>query len=80
MQQIDLFTSEGLTEPYVQKNPMIRGYGPDPEGRKCRNCAHFGHVQYANKYYKCKLRGTSGKSTDHNYYWSACTKFKEGTA
>jgi hypothetical protein len=57
-------------------NPMIAAYGEGPEGAKCRTCAHFTCKEYANRYYKCKLRGTDGKRTDHNYYWPACGKYE----
>jgi hypothetical protein len=78
-EQIELFTNREVTIGRTETNPMIKVYGKGPEGTKCRNCNHLTCVQYANKYYKCELRGTKGASTDHNYYFSACGKYVEVT-
>ncbi len=59
-------------------NPMVYGYGPGPEGKKCKHCAHLGVKRMGNTYYKCTLRhNTNGPATDHRVNWPACSKFKE---
>lgn len=76
MEQMDLFPNGEVTEDRKRLNPMIRAYGTGPTGAKCKNCKQFSCVQYANRYYKCELRGTTGASTDHNYHFDACGKYE----
>lgn len=60
-------------------NPMVRTYGVDPAGHKCKACVFFYRKEWrAGKYFKCKFRGnTNGPGTDHRANWPACKKFEE---
>lgn len=75
--QIELFTNREVSVGRSETNPMIKVFGKGPEGTRCRHCEHFGYKQFAKKYYKCDLRGNTGASTDHNYYFASCGKYKE---
>ena len=60
-------------------NPMVKAYGRYWEDNvRCKDCKHLFYKQYANRYYKCELRGdTGGAGTDHRKYWPACMKFEK---
>lgn len=75
-EQLELFEPGEVQTFKASVNPMIAAYGEGPEGAKCRTCKHFGYKQYANRYYKCGLRGKDGARTDHNFYWPACRKYE----
>jgi hypothetical protein len=69
-----------LLAPTREPNPLRRGYGPGPEGKRCKQCDHMIIKRYAGKYFKCSLRyNTNGPATDHRANWLACSKFKEST-
>lgn len=59
-------------------NPLLRPYGPGPEGKRCKHCQHL--TQKNDRWFKCDLRaGTFEKSTpvsDHRANWPACGKFQ----
>lgn len=62
----------------VSANPMVHKFGAGPEGRKCKECAHFFRHRYDKVYRKCKIRGiTHGPGTDHNANYDVCKKFEE---
>lgn len=47
--------------------------GTGPEGETCGTCANTVYVQYAKRYYKCKLVNyTSGPATDIRLKTPAC--------
>lgn len=73
---MELFGANEVRSYESTPNPMITAYGEGPEGARCRTCAHLVCKEYAKRYYKCKLRGTDGVRTDHNYYWPACSKYE----
>jgi hypothetical protein len=60
-------------------NPCIATYGPDPEGRACRDCAHLLHLKYhTHTYIKCDLRKIAHSSqSDHRAKWDACSRFEQ---
>lgn len=61
-------------------NPMVYGYGPGPEGKKCKHCDNCYGKRMGNTYYKCKLRpNMGGPATDIKVNWPACAKFVEST-
>jgi len=61
-----------------EPNPMVRTYGPGPDGRICRECRHLIAKRFAKTYYKCRYRAnTNGPGTDHRVRWGACAKFEE---
>ena len=58
-------------------NPMVRKFGPDKKGRKCKDCKYLTMHECSKRYYKCELRGvTHGKATDHGKYYPACSKIE----
>lgn len=61
----------------LTSNPCVAAYGPDPEGRQCKDCKHlFMQGGVAGRYYKCDLRViTGGPASDHRYRWPACARF-----
>ena len=60
------------------QNPLVRFYGPGPEGATCKGCTHLYAKQYAGRYLKCDLRGdTNGPGTDHRAGWRACARYEE---
>jgi len=63
-------------------NPMVRTFGADPQGRKCKDCTHLLRNRYhGTTYIKCELRGiTRGAGTDHRVKWDACKKYEEREA
>lgn len=66
----ELFTAVGS----YRNNPMLR-FGKTP-GMKCKDCANLCYVEYARRYYKCRLRKcTGGPKSDHRVGWDACSKF-----
>lgn len=72
----DLIKLDGR-EILTEINPCRRGYGPGPEGAKCKTCVHLVSLQYANTYHKCDLRqNTHGPGTDHRLNWKACAKYQ----
>jgi hypothetical protein len=59
--------------PKPKPNPMLRRYGAGPEGKRCKDCAHFFRKHFAKVYRKCAKRGdTNGPATDHLATWPAC--------
>lgn len=61
-----------------KQNPMVRAFGPGPEGARCRDCRHLRMKSFARTYYKCNLRvDTNGPGTDHRVRWPACAKFEK---
>jgi len=78
MQQLELF--EGVDIPPLNPNPMVRVFGREPDGKKCRTCRYLLKKQLGNTYYKCQYRGDSnGPGTDHRAGWDACALYKEAT-
>lgn len=72
--------AEWFSKATIQKpewiNPMVRKFGIDPEGRKCKGCDFLTVNACSKRYYKCRLRGvTSGPATDHRINWPACAKW-----
>lgn len=68
----ELFNANGTP----RHNPMLQLYGETP-GQKCKNCAYLCVKEYANRYYKCRLRSCSGSpTTDHRVNFPACGKFE----
>ena len=69
------------TRPEVlhNKNPMVRIFGIDEQGRRCKACKRlFRFTPGANSYFKCELRPlTRGPASDHRANWQACAKFEE---
>jgi hypothetical protein len=62
----------------TEPNPCRRIFGPGPESKRCKHCAHLQVRQFANRYHKCPYRGmTHGAGTDMRVNWAACAKFKE---
>jgi hypothetical protein len=60
----------------LSPNPMVRRFGPGPEGAVCRDCRWLHAFEYSRVYYKCELRGIShGPATDHRVRWPACGQF-----
>lgn len=59
-------------------NPLLRVYGPGPEGARCGSCVHLFRVGgVAGRYYKCDLRRNSaGPASDHRVRWPACARFE----
>lgn len=79
----DLFGNE-IEKPFHHKtnkkgpNPMVLGYGPGPEGKKCKSCIHLYGKRMTKTYYKCGLRrDTNGPATDHKVNWPSCSKYVE---
>ena len=72
------------------QNPLVRIYGPGPDGATCKGCRHFsggprytgpygGH--YSGRYHKCDLRvRTAGPGSDHRAGWRACGRYDPGAA
>jgi len=59
-----------------QLNPLVRAYGPGPEGAKCKTCRHLFRKRMSKVYIKCELRAnTCGPGTDHRANWPACAKY-----
>lgn len=65
---------------YVQ-NPLVRLYGPGPEGARCKGCAH---LVKKRRWWKCLLRAgtlhTASPKSDHRCHWWACGKFEPVTS
>lgn len=58
-------------------NPLIRVYGPGPDGAKCRDCQFQFFREFAKKYSKCEKREVSSSpKTDHNSRYQACGLFR----
>lgn len=58
-------------------NPLVKTFGPGPEGEHCKNCKHLFWRSYSKTYYKCRLRDNNeSSSTDHRVNWPACGKFE----
>jgi len=69
--------------PPSEPNPCVRAFGPGPEEKRCKECAHLNVRRYSKNYYKCALRKeTAGPATDHRVGWRGCAKFqsKEATS
>jgi hypothetical protein len=58
-------------------NPCVRLYGPGPENKQCKECAHLHGYQQAATWYKCDQRPKHkrGISGDHRVRWPACKRF-----
>ena len=78
MTQLSFQTIGGETVgPYKKTNPLLRTFGPGPEGAKCKSCASFVTIEMANTYLKCRLFGiTGGPATDWRANWPACGKYE----
>lgn len=64
--------------PAPEPNPVVRLYGPGPEGARCKTCRHLYCREFANRYWKCPYHGdTRGPGTDHRVNWNACAKYEE---
>lgn len=63
----------------AEPNPCRKAWGPGPAGKRCKHCLWLYSKIFANKYYKCKMRGldTNGPGTDHRVNWLACGKFED---
>ncbi len=57
-------------------NPLLRVYGPGPEGAICRDCVYLRAHQQSKRWYKCVLRAPGGPATDHRVRWQACGRFE----
>ena len=66
--------------PYKKTNPLLRTFGPGPEGARCKTCTSFVlKGGCARTYFKCKLFGNSnGPATDWRANWPACGKYEKG--
>lgn len=74
-EQAEWFAKASIQKP-EWVNPMVRKFGLDPEGRKCKGCNFLTANQCSKRFYKCRLRGvTSGPGTDHRISWPACSQF-----
>jgi hypothetical protein len=63
--------------PTPSPNPMVRIYGPGPEGRQCRECRFMEANVHSRTYWKCgKRRNTNGPATDHRRRWPGCRLFE----
>lgn len=72
-----LFTLDGK-ELHAEPNPCVYVFGPGPEGKTCKTCAHLVRRDYAKTYYKCDKRSMSrSEATDHRVGWRACGKYEE---
>lgn len=62
----------------VPGNPLIRTYGPGPEGKTCKTCVHLWRKRISKTYLKCDLRvETAGPGSDHKAKYPACGKYSE---
>jgi hypothetical protein len=58
-------------------NPMVKAYGAETTGARCKKCTFFIRKHFSKTYFKCAFRGdTNGAGTDHKANWPACTKFE----
>jgi hypothetical protein len=72
----NILGEEVTVEPPKKPNPLVKAFGPGPEGKKCKDCVHLFRKKFANTYIKCDLRpNTGGPATDHRANWPACKKF-----
>ena len=64
------------------QNPLVRIFGPGPEGTTCRDCVHlWRHGGHAGRYLKCDLRSfTHGPGSDHRAGWRACAMYEASPA
>lgn len=64
-----------------RSRPTPAPIGSGPEGRTCRDCAHYCVVDYHDRTYrKCGLMRalwTHGPGTDIRARWAACREFEE---
>lgn len=75
-QQHQQWLFEQQNKPEI-KNPCVRIYGADPEGRTCKSCVNLYSRHFAKVYHKCKLRKeTRGAGSDHRVNWPACAKYE----
>ena len=75
-EQAEWFAKAAIQKP-EWVNPMVRKFGLDPEGRKCKGCDFLTVNACSKRYYKCRLRSvTSGPGTDHKLKYPACSQFK----
>jgi len=78
---VNLFTGtpdEALVFAPADPNPLVRTFGRGPDGKRCKDCRHFYVIEFANRYFKCRIRGNSGgPATDHRANWKTCAKFEE---
>lgn len=59
------------------QNPLVRVYGPGPEGATCSDCVHLYAKEFAGRYLKCDLRvDTNGAGSDHRAGWRACGRYE----
>jgi hypothetical protein len=81
MKQLSFETMGGAWSgpPKRASNPLLRTFGPGPEGAKCKTCANFAlKGGCARTYFKCKLFGnTNGPATDWRANWLACKKWEK---
>jgi hypothetical protein len=77
MSERPLFTVDGK-ELHAEPNPCVYVFGPGPDGKTCKTCAHLVRREYAKTYYKCDKRSMSrSEATDHRVGWRACGKYEE---
>ncbi len=58
-----------------QLNPMLV-FGIGEPGTRCKDCRFLKKYQQAGTWFKCQLRPSGGKATDHRANWQACAKFQ----
>jgi len=79
MGQVEMYetiTGEMLPVKKKKTNPLLKAYGPGPEGKKCGQCEHHYFKRMSKSYPKCALRkNTCGPKTDHSSRFPACGKF-----
>lgn len=76
-----------MTDPdlYGQAVKLVRNIsayaglpGTGPNGKRCKDCAHFLRISCSKTYFKCGLgRVTNGKATDIKANAPSCLHFKE---
>lgn len=83
MTQQDFFLNQNgepvsIKDARKKGNPVLKVFGPGPEGERCKNCKHLFDRSFNKTYYKCKLRNNNtSPKTDHRVNWPACGKFEK---